>query len=127
MSDREFMIVWNLSTWTVTILMVALAAYTVVGGTLSFIYHQARGLRRLYTELKPTTPKLHSYTQALIENRAPELGDLKRFAAVGDWQQFNETLDGIVYTLGTQEANVSVRAALIAQFDSARMSAPLAE
>lgn len=104
-------------------LCTALTIYSVVGLVASFIYHQAVGLKRLYTDLVPDAPELHIYTKKLIDNTAPELADLKRFAATGDWERFNETMDGIVWTLELQEKNRPVRDALIAQFERARVQA----
>jgi hypothetical protein len=95
-----------------------LTAYVAVALVVSFIVNQAKLLARLYGEMVPAEVALHPYTRSIVENRAPELAELKKYKS--NPEAFNECLDGMIYAVEAKEKNKAVRNQLVSKLQKMR-------
>lgn len=82
-----------------------LLAYTVVGGTLSMIFHQVQYVAHAITHRSaPSIASLHPYTRSLLNGTSPELRRLR------STQETARVIAGIVNTLEVQDRSPIARA-----------------
>jgi len=99
------------------VLALALFIYTIVGGLISFVYHQVKSLYALYTRLAPVKDDdLHPFTRGLLNNNTPEQAEIAQYRRSGNKAAVRASVNDIIETLKSVEPNLSVRNALIAQF-----------
>jgi len=85
-----------------------LLVYTVVGGTISMLYHQVKYVAHAITHRSaPSVNGLHPYTQSLLKGTAPELARLR---SVSDPARRKAIVASIVHTLEVQDASTIARA-----------------
>jgi hypothetical protein len=95
----------------------AVFVYVVVGGFISFVFHQVKAFASLYVRLAPVqSDSLHPYTRSLIANRTPEQALLARARKSGDVLAVRACVNDICSTLADCESNTQVKQALIRQF-----------
>jgi len=85
-----------------------LILYTVVGGTVSMVYHQGRYIyHAIARRTAPALGELHPYTKSLIAGTSPELRSLR---STRSRARRREILAGIINTLEVQDSSTVARA-----------------